>query len=135
MRLAVCTVFILCATTAAAQNAQLVTPVTVTPASNFEVLVGVLDVVHVADMLTTSYNLTHPSRTLHAVEGNPLLRPFSGSPGTLAAVTSVCSSACPLRPSCRTLLMVARHLTRGRSRDSRVRAAATLQLESDDGRF
>ena len=93
MRHAVCAVFILCATTAAAQNAQRVTPLTVTPASNFDVLVGVIDVLHFADMLTTSYDLTHPSRTLRAVEGNPVLRPFSGSPAALAAVSGAITIA------------------------------------------
>jgi hypothetical protein len=115
MRHAVCGVFILCATTAAAQNAQRVTSVTVTSASNFDVLVGVIDVLHFADMLTTSYDLTHPSRTLRAIEGNPVLRPFSGSPARLAAVSGAMTIA---------QVMALQHLNR------RHRKLATVYLVS-----
>jgi hypothetical protein len=103
MRHAVCGVFILFAATAAAQNTQQITPTTVTPASNFDVLVGVIDVLHFADMLTTSYDLTHPSRTLRAIEGNPVLRPFSGSPARLAAASGALTIA---------QVMVLRHMNR-----------------------
>ena len=54
---------------------------------NFDVLVGAFNVLHVADMVTTSYALTHPAPGLRATEGNPILRRFSGSPVRLAVAS------------------------------------------------
>ena len=42
---------------------------------------------NVADMITTTYDLTR-GRDLGAKEANPLLKPFSSSPLALAAVSS-----------------------------------------------
>jgi len=54
--------------------------------SNVDVMLGAQDVLHIADMITTSFVLTH-GREVGAIEGNPLLKPFSDHPGLLAAVS------------------------------------------------
>jgi len=53
--------------------------------SNVDVLLGAHDVLHVADMITTTYDLTR-GRDVGAKEASPLLKPFSSSPLALAAV-------------------------------------------------
>jgi len=54
--------------------------------SNVDVLLGVHDVLHVVDMLTTTYDLTR-GRGFGVKEGNPFLRPFDGQPAALSAVS------------------------------------------------
>ena len=54
--------------------------------SNVDVLLGAHDVLHVADMITTTYDLTR-GRDVGAKEASPLLKPFSSSPLALAAVS------------------------------------------------
>lgn len=62
---------------------------TVTPASDLEVLLHVHSVLHAADMITTSYDLTRSTR---ARELSPLLKPFADKPGTLAVVSTALSA-------------------------------------------
>jgi hypothetical protein len=50
--------------------------------SSVDRLIAVQAALHVADMLTTSYDLTYG----HGREGNPVLRPFDGNVATLTAV-------------------------------------------------
>ena len=54
--------------------------------SNVDMLLGAHDVLHVADMITTTYDLTR-GRDVGAKEASPLLKPFSSSPLALAAVS------------------------------------------------
>lgn len=63
---------------------------TVRPLSDFEVLIGVHNALHVADMLTTSYALSIGPT---AVEKNPFLKPFADNPAALAAVSGAFSAA------------------------------------------
>jgi hypothetical protein len=55
--------------------------------SSIDVLLGAHDVLHVADMVSTSYGLTR-GRAFGARESNPFLKPFGGSPTMLAGVSS-----------------------------------------------
>ena len=55
--------------------------------SNVDLLLGAHDVLHIADMITTTYDLTR-GRELGAKEASPLLRPFSSSPLAITAVSS-----------------------------------------------
>lgn len=57
-------------------------------ASDLEVLVAVHNVLHIADMITTSYAL---SAAQPATELNPVLRPFSRSPAALSLVSGAMS--------------------------------------------
>jgi hypothetical protein len=54
--------------------------------SNVDVMLGAQDVLHLADIITTSVALTR-GREVGAIEGNPLLRPLSDRPALLAAVS------------------------------------------------
>src|SRR5262245_30919600 len=54
--------------------------------SNVDVLLGAQAVLHKADLLTTSWDLTR-GREVGASEGNPLLQPIAGRPPLLAAVS------------------------------------------------
>jgi hypothetical protein len=55
--------------------------------SNVDVMLGAQDVLHIADMITTSFVLTR-GREYGAFEGNPLLRPFTDRPALIATVSS-----------------------------------------------
>lgn len=55
--------------------------------SSVDVLLGAHDVLHVADMVSTTYDLTR-GRRFGARERNPFLKPFSGSPTVLTGVSS-----------------------------------------------
>ena len=76
-------------TTLPASAAPLILPVDRPTAKSFDVLVGAFNVLHITDMVSTSYALTHPAPGLRATEGNPLLRKFSGSPVRLAVASGV----------------------------------------------
>ena len=54
--------------------------------SNVDVMLGAHDVLHTADMITTTYALTR-GRAVGAIEGNPLLRPLGNQPVLLTAVS------------------------------------------------
>jgi hypothetical protein len=53
--------------------------------SSVDRLIAVQAALHVADMFTTSYDLTYG----HGREANPVLRPFDANPGTLTAVAGL----------------------------------------------
>jgi hypothetical protein len=55
--------------------------------SNVDVLLGAHAVLHTADMITTTYDLTR-GRAFGANELNPMLRPFSNHPTVLVGVSS-----------------------------------------------
>jgi hypothetical protein len=55
--------------------------------SNVDVLLGTHAVLHTADMITTSYDLTL-GRAVGANELNPMLRPFSRHPSLLVGMSS-----------------------------------------------
>jgi len=54
--------------------------------SNVDVMLGVQAVLHTADVLTTSWDLTR-GREIGAIEGNPILNPLGNQPPVLAAVS------------------------------------------------
>lgn len=54
--------------------------------SNVDVMLGAQDVLHIADMITTSVALSR-GREVGAIETNPLLRPLSDRPALLATVS------------------------------------------------
>jgi hypothetical protein len=54
--------------------------------SNVDVMLGAQDVLHIADMITTTVALSR-GREVGAIEGNPLLRPLSDRPALLATVS------------------------------------------------
>jgi hypothetical protein len=53
--------------------------------SSVDRLIAVQAALHVADMITTSYDLTYG----HGREGNPVLRPFDGNTAALTAVAGL----------------------------------------------
>ena len=55
--------------------------------SNVDVLLGAHAVLHTADMITTTYDLTR-GRAFGASEGNPVLTPLSKPPTLLVGVSS-----------------------------------------------
>jgi hypothetical protein len=55
--------------------------------SNVDVMLGAQDVLHIADMITTSFVLTR-GKEFGAFEGNPLLRPFDDHPALIATMSS-----------------------------------------------
>jgi hypothetical protein len=55
--------------------------------SNVDVLLGAHDVLHVAHMITTTYDLTRGG-ALGAREASPVLKPFSAYPLALASASS-----------------------------------------------
>jgi hypothetical protein len=73
--------------------APVILPVNRPAAENFHVLAGVFNVLHIADIVTTSYDLTRPAAGLRATEGNPVLRGFSGSPVRLAVTSGALTIA------------------------------------------
>jgi hypothetical protein len=105
------------------------------PISSFEVLAGVHAVLHIADMISTSYTLTHPAPAFRAHEANPYLRPFEGRPAVLAAVSGACSVAEVLalekirrrHPKVATLAMVGLVVTELIVVTNNVRVAGQLQ--------
>jgi len=54
--------------------------------SNVDVMLGAHDVLHTADMITTTYDLTH-GQALGASERNPILKPFGSRPALLTGVS------------------------------------------------
>jgi hypothetical protein len=55
--------------------------------SNVDVMLGAQDVLHIADIITTSFVLTR-GKEFGAFEGNPLLRPFDDHPALIATMSS-----------------------------------------------
>jgi len=55
--------------------------------SNVDVMLGAHDVLHSADMISTTYDLTR-GRGFGATERNPLLKPFAERPSLLIGVSS-----------------------------------------------
>jgi len=55
--------------------------------SNVDVMLGAHDVLHTADMITTTYDLTR-GQAFGATERNPLLKPFGRRPALLTGVSS-----------------------------------------------
>jgi hypothetical protein len=60
------------------------------PVSNVDVLLGTHAILHVADVITTSYDLTR-GRPFGAGESNPLLKPFGPNPVPITAASSALS--------------------------------------------
>jgi|SRR5690349_16341515 len=84
MRLACCVVLLLVVVKpAAAQGPSLAAVPNLHP-SDVDVLLAAQAVLHTADMITTSYDLTFGSS---AREANPVLAPFSGKPVSLVALS------------------------------------------------
>jgi len=85
MRVACCVVLLLViARPAAAQEPALsAVPLNLHP-SDVDVLLAAEAVLHTADMITTSYDLTLSSS---AREGNPVLAPFTGTPVAVVALS------------------------------------------------
>ncbi|OLC41969.1 MAG: hypothetical protein AUH43_23635 [Acidobacteria bacterium 13_1_40CM_65_14] len=55
--------------------------------SNVDVMLGAHDVLHSADMISTTYDLTR-GRAFGATERNPFLKPFAARPSLLTGVSS-----------------------------------------------
>lgn len=55
--------------------------------SNVDVMLGAHDVLHSADMISTTYDLTR-GRAFGATERNPFLKPFAQRPSLLTGVSS-----------------------------------------------
>jgi hypothetical protein len=55
--------------------------------TNVDVMLGAHDVLHAADMISTTYDLTR-GRAFGATERNPFLKPFADHPSLLTGVSS-----------------------------------------------